>query len=196
MGNRTAITFSNCCEFEANNCLPVTWLALFNSQEFLVEKRHEDNEEYDVALYRTNRDTALKQVDQVITSLKGQTPAWAFLRPIEILRDELNFCSSAEIIEIDATQFWAIDESFQQKTSNAAKAFHDMVNGFIGKPEHDISLLNRLANEYTLGTISSVSQIDPEERMFILIGTYWGNLEREKIYSIEYFNDGYWRSDS
>jgi hypothetical protein len=39
MGNRTMLHLGNCCEFEANNCLPVTWLALFDPQEFAVETR-------------------------------------------------------------------------------------------------------------------------------------------------------------
>jgi len=81
MGNRTSLTFSDCCQFEANNCLPVTWLALYNPQEFLVETRHEnleddEDEGYDVALYRTSHNTALKRVEQVINLLKGKTPAW------------------------------------------------------------------------------------------------------------------------
>lgn len=196
MGNRTVLIFSNCCEFEANNCLPITWLALFRPQDFLIETRHEDGEEYEVALYRTKRDTALKQVNQVVNSLKGRTPAWAFLRPIEILKDELTFCSSAEIIELNATQFWAIDESFQLKITNAATTFQEMVSNFIGNSEHDIPLVTQLANEYSMGTISSVTEIDSEERMFILIGTYWGDPEREKLYSFDYFGEKYWRSES
>jgi hypothetical protein len=196
MGNRMALTFSNCCEFEANDCLPITWLVLFSSQEFLIETRQEDGEEYEVTLYRTNRDTALKRVNQVINSLKGRTPAWAFLQPIEILKDELNFCSSAELIELDATQFWVIDESFQRKIANAATAFQEIVGDFVGNSEHDIPLVTQLVNEYSLETISSITEIDSEERMFILIGTYWGDPEREKLYSFDYFGDKYWRSES
>jgi hypothetical protein len=194
MGNRTAITFSDCCEFEANNCLPVTWLALFSSQEFVVEQQGEDDGKYEVVLYRTSRDAALKRVEQVIASLKGQTPAWAFLRPIEILKDELNLCSSTEIIELDLTQFWAIDKSFQKKISDAVNAFHEMVKGFIGDSKHDIPLLDKLVKEYNLGIISSIANITTEERMFILIGTYWGNPEREYLYSTDYFNETYWRA--
>ena len=38
MGNRTHLFLGDYCEFEANNCLPVTWLALFDSQEFVIER--------------------------------------------------------------------------------------------------------------------------------------------------------------
>ncbi len=195
MGNRTALIFDNCCEFEANNCLPITWLALFSPQEFLIETRHEDGEEYEVALFRTSREAALQRVVQVITSLKGQTPAWAFLRPIEILKDELNFCSSVNLIELNATQFYAIDESFRNKISNAVAAFQEMVSRFIGNSEHDIPMVTQLVNDYLLGNISSVSEIDSEERMFILIGTYWGDPEREELYSFDYFSEDYWKNE-
>jgi len=32
--------------------------------------------------------------------------------------------------------------------------------------------------------------------MFLLIGTYWGDAEREALYSPGYFGEGYWRADS
>ena len=160
MGNRAQLAFGTCCEFEANNCVPVTWLALFESDEFLIERRVEEPvqpvrksiqtpeprgfrklliaisrifkreitetskdriqsqefhepEEYDVAIYRTLQSKALKRVDLAISRLRGQTPVWAFLRPLEILRAELKLCAQDETIELDLTQFWAIGEPFK-----------------------------------------------------------------------------------
>ena len=201
MGNRTSLTFSDCCQFEANNCLPVTWLALFNSQEFFVETKHEnleddEDEEYEVAIYRTSHDSALKRIEQVINLLKGQTPVWAFLRPIELIKDELNLCSATEIIELDVTQFWAIDEAFQQKVPEAITTFNEMINGFTGDEKHDNLLLDQLVNRYSLGNGLSIVNMDSEERMFILIGTYWGDPVRGKLYSLEFFNKAYWTDRS
>jgi hypothetical protein len=41
-----------------------------------------------------------------------------------------------------------------------------------------------------------VADLGAEERMFLLIGTYWGDAEREALYSPGYFGEGYWRADS
>jgi hypothetical protein len=45
MGNRTQLMLGTRCGFEANNCLPVTWLALFESQEFQIETRRFEYEQ-------------------------------------------------------------------------------------------------------------------------------------------------------
>lgn len=199
MGNRTSLIFGDYCEFEANNCLPVTWLSLFASHELLVEIRHGDleeseGEEYEAALYQTSQANALERVEQAVISLKGRTPAWAFLRPLEIIRDELYLCSSTATIELDATQFWAISEAFQKNIAEAANAFQEMKAGFSGNEEHDISLLDRLVSSYNPGSISSIANMDPESRMFIMVGTYWGDPVREDLYSSDYFSEGYWRA--
>ena len=56
-------------------------------------------------------------------------------------------------------------------------------------------LLSELVNEFSLGNISSVADLSPEDRMFVLIGTYWGNAEREEMYSLEYFDEAYWTTE-
>ena len=196
MGNRTALSFGSCGEFEANNCLPVTWLALFAPQELLIETREEDSERYDAAVYRTSQALALQRVTQTISKLKGFTPAWSYLRPLEILRDELVHCLSDEPITLDMTQLWAMNESFRQKVSRGISAFAEMLNRFTGDKERDLATLNQLVNDLSTGPIFSVADLSAEEKMFVLIGTYWGDEEREALYSLEYFSESYWSINS
>ena len=196
MGNRTALSIGSCCEFEANNCLPVTWLALFAAQEFLIETDEEDSEKYEVAVYRTSQTSALQRITQTIAKLKKHTPAWSYLRPLEILRDELGHCLPDEPITLDVTQLWAMNESFKQKVSGAISAFVEMLGKFTGDKEHDLATLDQLVNDLSTSIISSVADLSGEEKMFALIGTYWGDEEREALYSLEYFSESYWNTNS
>lgn len=192
MGNRISLAYTDCCKFEANNCLPIPWLAFFAPEDLCIEIQHEGDKEYQTVHYRTDRTFALQHAERIILLLKGHTPAWRFLRPIETLRDELNACSS-EIVELDATAFWAIDESVQRKISNAIQAFHKTLNAFIGVAENDFCLLDALVREYTLfESPPSVEEMNAEERMWTLIGTYWGDSEKEKLFSPAYFDSAYW----
>lgn len=179
MGNRTYLSIGTRCELEANNCLPVTWLALFAPEEFLVEVRRFDYEkaEYEgpearpfrrfvavvtrvfqlggakgtvesndapapsqdsqyedceVAVYQTSHSAALERVELAIDRLKGYDSVWAFLRPLEILRDELKHCSQEETIELDVTQLWLMNETFEQGVAQGAAAFTRMLHSLTG----------------------------------------------------------------
>jgi hypothetical protein len=240
MGNRAILAFGTWCEFEANNCVPVTWLALFESGEFLIERRVEELaprtqkpaeksqpgafhkllallrsatgrvppqtgidemqsradreiEEYSVAMYRTSRLQAIRRVESAIGKLKGQTAIWAFLRPLEILRDELHRCPQ-ETIELDLTQFWAIDKVFEQRVSQAPDDFAGLLDALTNDEEQDLAALNQLVNSWNRVQISSVTDLAPEVRMFVLLGTFYGDKEREAIYSLEHFSEAYWSS--
>ena len=238
MGNRTALSFGECCEFEANNCLPVTWLSLFSQKDLTVETRrfeyekvtpqkiikppsglrsaikrllgrekHSSSkpaanvetretlyEEAQVAVYQTSRATALERVESAILSLEGKTPIWTYLRPLEILRDELQHCQSGNPVELDVTQFyWARDPVYQQRILDGPSAFAHILESLTGEEHKDLGILNHLVNDYSMGAISSLADLDAEDRMFVLIGTYWG--EREEIYTLEYFED-YWSTSS
>jgi hypothetical protein len=235
MGNRTVLSFGTCCGFEANDCLPITWLALFAPQEFRVETRRfeykktqlEDTqgslskfltsakralklgrnhipesdmglstegplyEECDVAVYQTSQRAALERVEAVIDRLVGQTPVWAYLRPLEILRDELRLCSSDQPVELDVTQFyWAGNQVYRQRVIEGPAAFAGMLTALSGDEARDLALLNQLVSEYSVFATPSVADLHPEDRMFVLIGTYWG--EREDLYTLEYFDESYW----
>jgi hypothetical protein len=239
MGNRTMLSFGTCCDFEANNCLPVTWLALFEPHEFLVEtrrfeyeqlKRQESAgpvkrflevirriirpgddkdlgssagvqtqnvlyEEAEVAVYKTLSVQALERVEAVIERLKGKTPIWAYLRPLEILREELRLCPQDGPVELDVTQlYWAKEPVYGQRVSEAASAFAQMLDSLTGDERGDLATLDQLVNDYNLFPTSTVADLDPETLAFTLFGTYWG--EREDLYAMEYFDEAYWTADS
>jgi hypothetical protein len=199
MGNRTYLTFGTRCEFDANNCLPVTWLALFEEPEFRVEMRrfeegneedYEENEENEVAVYQTSQPIALKRADATIDKLKDHTPIWSYLRPLEILRNELKCCASDTVIELNVTELWAKDEIFEQRVSQAPAAFKEMLNSVTGEEEEDLRLLTELVNRFNIGKIASMVELDSDGKMFVLIGSYSG--EEEDLYSFGYFDKAYW----
>lgn len=233
MGNRTHLFLGNYCEFEADNCLPVTWLALFAPEEFLIEKYVEETapeEQFDepsekskgfckllsdigqiftksapqqqkqrqppqesvAAGYRTSQPKAIQRVESVINRVKGHTPVWAFLRPLEILRDELMFCPENEPLNLDLTQLWAMNDTFNQKVKEVVADFYKMLDKLSGDEGQDLFALSRLVDDFAVGHISSVLDLTLEERMFVLIGTYWGSEERQDLYSLEYFSETYW----
>lgn len=197
MGNRTRLSIGGRGEFEANNCLPVTWLALFDPRDFLVETHQEQQEEeFEVALYRTSAGAALERVARAIGRLRGRTPAWAFLRPLEILRDELAYCAPDETVELNTMELWATSEASRRKVAQAPAAFARMLEALRGDTQRDLAALNELAGEYSLVNEVSVANLSGEERMLVLLGTYWGDAEREALYSLEYFGESYWHADS
>ena len=123
MGNSTHLFLGDYCEFEANNCLPVTWLALFDTQEFIIERYQEDTEETIATGYRTNQSKALKRVESTIEKLQGHTPVWGFLRPLEILQEELKRCPQDATLNLDLTQLWAVNECLQCKSDSSCGRF-------------------------------------------------------------------------
>jgi hypothetical protein len=199
MGNRTYLTFGTRCEFDANNCLPVIWLALFEEPEFRIEMRRfedqseEDYEEDEVAVYQTSQLIALKRVDATIDKLKNHTPIWSYLRPLEILRDELEYCTSDTVIELNVTELWAKDEIFEQRVSQAPVAFKEMLDSLTGEAEADLRRLTELVNRFNIGKIVSIIELDSDSKMFVLIGSYSG--EAEDLYSFGYFDEAYWIAD-
>jgi hypothetical protein len=190
MGNRTYLVFEKQCEFEANNCIPVTWLALFEPHDFFME---ENVEEKDLtAGYKTHSSKALQRLAQFINQLQKNPIVWSFFRPLEILRDELSACSQETAVILDLTQFWTIDEEYQDRILHAANIFEDVINRFTQNKEADLISLNTLVNQFALGHKVSLADITCEDLMFVLIGMYWGDPEKEAKYSLEYFNASYW----
>jgi hypothetical protein len=190
MGNRTCLFFESHCEFEANNCIPVTWLALFKPQEFLIEE-DKDGESVTV-VYKTSQSKALQRLDQLINQLRIYPTIWKFMRPMVILRDELSLCSQETAIILDLTEFWAIDKVYQDRTEHAVNLFEDAIRQVTENEEKHVILLNQLVNQFGFGNIPSLSDLSCEDRMFVLIGMYFGDPEKEEKYSLEYFDMSYW----
>jgi hypothetical protein len=51
--------------------------------------------------------------------------------------------------------------------------------------------LIRLVNEFSIGPIPSIAGLNAEERMYLMIGTFWGDEDHESIYSLDYFGESY-----
>ena len=102
-------------------------------------------------------------------------------------------CSAIETVELDVTQFWAKDEAFKQKVIEGPAAFANLLNGMTGDQQKDLATLDLLVDAYNIASISSVVDLDAEGRMFVLIGTYWG--EHENLYTLGYFDKDYWVSN-
>jgi hypothetical protein len=53
-----------------------------------------------------------------------------------------------------------------------------------------------LVNQYSLQSPSApvhpLVSLDPEEKMYKMIGTYWGRPEKEDKYSLSFFDSTYW----
>jgi hypothetical protein len=191
MGNRSRLIFGNVCEFEANNCLPIPWLALFRPEEFFIEE--DPDEESTMIGYRTDQRNAFHRINLHIDMLR-RDPVWKYLRTEEIFRDELAQCAPETDVQVDMTEFAFIDEAHQELAKQAIRIYQEEMEEIIINEDGWLSRINQLVNRFALGNISSLSEITDEERMFVLFGMYWGDPEKEEKYSLEYFNAAYWNS--
>lgn len=57
-------------------------------------------------------------------------------------------------------------------------------------------ILTQLVNDFSVGKISSVTDLEYGEKMFVLIGTYWGQEDDEDLYPLEYFDEVYWAANA
>lgn len=192
MGNQAILSLGDCGEFEASNLIPITWLSLFVAADLHIEKLVEDGEEYEAAKFQTSPTTAVDRVKQIRNKLEGKTPIWPYLRPIEILQEILVYCPADEIIELDVTQFWQINEVYRQRVASVTTNFEQMMASITSEEAHDLSVLDQMVNDLSLNQIASVADLDSEDKMFVLIGTYWGDEILENKYSLEFFDDFYW----
>ena len=67
MGNRAYLTIGECCRFDANNVLPVTWLAPFDVADRVTEHRKDRGDEWYAHLFKVSRDTAIDRLDWAIS---------------------------------------------------------------------------------------------------------------------------------
>ena len=193
MGNRTYLSLGKNCQFDANNCVPVTWLALFTPDEFEVLYDQEDPEEGEINIYRTSQSLALERLTKVIQQLKTSS-VWGFLRPLEILKEELQTCLPTDIIELDVTQFDIMDGSSEMRAKQAVSDFRNFVNAVPSKETDDIVLFAKLVNKFELGSSTDINNLSSEDKMFLFIGGYSSSNAHEEKYSLAYFSDNYWKS--
>ena len=191
MGSRTSLVLGKRCEFEANNCLPITWLAIFDVNDFHIENRLIGGDNCEVAVYKTSAAQAAKRAEGALSRLKSYPHVGKFLRPLEIIVSELKSCSADSKVEMDVGQLVNYSEELAQQVRRAPAAFAEMLEAFSGNEKQDSNSLTALVSDLSLHSIDSITDLNPEDRMFILIGTYWGDKEDE--YSLAYFGESYWK---
>jgi hypothetical protein len=213
MENRTHLFFEDFYEFEGTDCLPVTWLSLFDNDEYVVETSDESEERGGIvqmilsmfqspqdtgplqnfdtqqitlaAGYRTSQPDALERVELYIKKIRDHSPAWTFLQPLEILRDRLLACPEDATIVLDLTHFWVIDEENKRRSRDAVDEFAVMVNRLNGNAEHDLALIENLVQQFACDDCMSLNDLSPEECTPILIGAEG----QKELYSRELVGD-------
>lgn len=190
MGNRAILQADSCFEIESNNCIPVTWFALFGEGELHSEIVQDECEQYETVVYKTTAKRALARINSVIPSLEDKNPVWCFLRPIMILRDEISQCPTDHAITLDITQFWFHDERMQKHLKYAPRNFLQFVRGLTGDRSHDVALLDELISLYNLGHFSSLLDYPLDSLVFLLLGSFSG--KGAEKYSQEFFNEDFW----
>ena len=190
LGNRAILQVGSCFELESSNCIPVTWFALYGDGDLHLETVRDGYEQYETILYKTTAKRALARITSVVPNLEDKTPVWSFLRPIEILRDEIYQCPPDRTISLDVTQFWFHDERMQKQLKDAPRNFLQFVSGLTGNRSYDIALLDELMSLYNLARFSSVLDYPLDNLVFLLFGSFSGRGEEK--YSHEFFNEAFW----
>ena len=194
MGNRTSLTIGTESEIEANNCIPINWLALFGPDDFGIETLQEELEEYQVALFRSTVEQSRKRLGAAIQLLQGKTSVWRYLRPLGTLKELLASHDGDTQVILNATQIWAYDASMGRDLENANGNFTQFVDGITGEINKDLLSINHLIETYNLGTFSSIREIPTSSLINILFGTYFGRNENQ--YSSEALNVEYWSGEA
>jgi tetratricopeptide (TPR) repeat protein len=190
LGIRAYLTVDSCFQITSNNCIPVTWFALFRDGDLHPETVRDGYEQYETILYKTTAKRALTRIKSIVPSLEDKSPVWSFLRPIEILRDEISQCPTDSTITLDVTQFWFYDESMQQQLKDAPRNFSQFVSALTGNMSHDIALLDELISLYNLAQFSSMLNYPVDSLVFLLFGSLSGRGEEK--YSHEHFSEEFW----
>ena len=184
------LQIGSCFEIESSNCIPVTWFALFGEGDLYSETVRDECEQYTIIVYKAPVQRVLARIKSVITSLEDKDPVWRFLRPIEILRDEISQCPTDLAITLDVTQFWFYDERMQKQLEDAPRNFCQFVSSLTGNGSHDVGLLDELISLYNLARFSSVLDYPLDSLVFLLCGSFSGRGEQK--YSHEFFNEAFW----
>ena len=189
------LSLGDYCQFETSSCIPVTWLALFATGDWAVESRHRGPYEYTAVLYKTLRTEALQRVEAAIERATKYPSVWAYLRPLEVLRDELERCPPGARVELHATEVWEGSEAIRKQVRSGAADLAAMLEGLSGEGEENVASLSLLVDGLGYAAIRSLAELDAEARMLVLIGAYWGDPEREELYSRGCFSEDYWSEE-
>jgi tetratricopeptide (TPR) repeat protein len=190
MGNRAFLSAQSVFEIEANNCIPITWFACFSPGSLVVEERRDGSEVYEIAEFRAKSEESAPRIESAITLLRAKSPAWRYLRPLEILHAEISRCPAGTEIVLDATPFWSYSDAMQEQLLHAPQRFGQFLQEVTGREELDTSILDGFISDFSIVPFSSVAHRLVEDLADVMFGTYWG--ERQTLYSEAYFDGEYW----
>ena len=142
--------------------------------------------------FETSCSKALGRIGGVVAQARAYSAIWAYLRPLEILEAELQQCAPNDTVELDVTGLWAWSGDLDERIRRGPELFAEMLSDANGEIEHDMALLNRLVYGLSTAADGSVSDLDSEVKMFVLIGTYEGEDPTGEPYPLEFFSDEYW----
>ncbi|MFK7805175.1 MAG: hypothetical protein AB8G95_26315 [Anaerolineae bacterium] len=188
MGNKTTLQIGQKIEIEANNVIPISWLPLFSASDLEKEDKGEDG--MSITL-KVSKETALTRIFQFSDFLEMYESYSTYFRPIEILQAEISKLESQETITLDLSSFWKVSKSYANNIILNLQHFSDVI---VGDRHFDAPELTVLVNRFTLYSIEDVETLDAHTKMLVFFGTYWGDSEKEDLYSERYFGPAYWGS--
>ena len=190
MGNRTNLHIGWNTEIEANNLIPINWLPIFAPSDLEFEDWGEDGTLVSLVV---NKETALTRLFQFGDFLKTYDSYKTFFRPLDIILAEIMSLKKDEMITLNISQFWNVDDRNANNTIVNLQHFSDII---VGDRQFDAPDIDVLINRFSMYKVKPVEKLSAADKMHVLFGTYWGDLDKEALYSTPYFGEGYWQGDA
>lgn len=191
MGNRAYLTLGSSGQFEANNCLPITWLALFNPSDFRQETRDFDGDLAEIVCFQTTAGQAQQNIQAILSKITLYPHILRYLWLLKLLYEELQQIPE-EIIELDVSEWVAINEQWATLMPTAPQLFQQLCTGFSGDEAQDLALLTQFVNQFKLDLpVQSLHQLNNEELSWLLVGFFEGEEALEEKYSPSFFKTSY-----
>ncbi|MEM9777188.1 MAG: hypothetical protein AAF902_21595 [Chloroflexota bacterium] len=189
MGHRTNLHIGWQTEIEANNLIPINWLPIFSPSDLEFEDWGEDGTLVSLVV---KKETALARLFQFSDFLKAYDSYRKYFRPLDIILSEIMTIKPDDMITLNISQFWHVDESNANHVIVNLGHFSDII---VGDRQFDAPDIDVLINRFSMYKVKPVGQLSAADRMHVLFGTYWGDLGKESLYCPAYFGDGYWQGE-
>lgn len=191
MGNRAYLTLGSSGQFEANNCLPITWLALFNPSGFRQETRDFDGDLAEIFCFQTTAGQAQQNIQAILPKITLYPHILRYLWLLKLLYEELQQIPE-EIVELDVSEWVAINEQWVTLMPTAPQLFQQLCEHFSGDEVQDLALLTQFVNQFKLDLpVQTLRQLNNEELSWLLVGFFEGDEELEEKYSPSFFGTAY-----
>ena len=112
-----------------------------------------------------------------------------YFKPLEILQAEIAELNSEQKIVLNLTQFWHFNTIDANNIILNLQHFSDII---VGDRQFEAPDIDVLINRFALYQVEPVEKMDAFDKTHILFGVYWGDSEKEALYSLDYFRPSYW----